>query len=174
MISYTNGDILQSPAQVITNPVNCVGAMGKGLAEQFKNRYPEMYKDYRARCAQGAVKPGQPYLFENDEVQVLNFPTKRDWREPSRLEDIDAGLAYLAQHYKEMGIYTLALPALGCGLGSLDWNDVEPLIERHLGSLPDLEVFVYLPKPTGQIAREKNGTQQNGTENRDDFAARDL
>lgn len=145
MISYTKGDILQSPAQVITNTVNCVGVMGKGLAAQFKTKYPAMFQDYAKRCASGDVKPGQPYLFENDEVQVLNFPTKRDWRNPSLLQDIDGGLKYLAEHYRDMGIYTLALPPLGCGLGGLNWSDVKSLIEKHLSDLPDLEVFVYVP-----------------------------
>lgn len=144
MISYTTGDILSSPAQVITNAVNCVGVMGKGLALQFKSKYPSMFQDYSVRCKNNKVLPGRPYLYEDDQVQILNFPTKRDWRETSLLSDIEEGLIYLSQNFREMGIYSLALPALGCGLGGLKWNEVKPLIEKYLSALPDLEVFIYL------------------------------
>jgi O-acetyl-ADP-ribose deacetylase (regulator of RNase III) len=146
MITYIQGNIFESPAQVLTNTVNCVGVMGKGLALEFKKRHPDLFADYKKRCDRLDVKPGRPYLWENDKVQVLNFPTKRHWRESSRLEDIEEGLKYLAQNYEHWGIYTLALPPLGCGNGGLSWNEVKPLVETHLGPLSDLEVFVYLPK----------------------------
>jgi len=145
MVTYKSGDIFRSPAQVITNTVNCVGVMGKGLALEFKNRYPDMFREYKARCERGEVRPGKPYLFENNQVEVLNFPTKRDWRENSRLEDIEAGLKYLAENYAKMGIFFLALPPLGCGLGGLHWPDVRSLIEKYLAPIQDLEVFVYEP-----------------------------
>lgn len=174
MISYTKGDILQSPAQVITNPVNCVGVMGKGLASQFKTKYPALFQDYSKRCANGDVKPGQPYLFENDEVQVLNFPTKRDWRNPSLLEDIENGLKFLAEHYRAMGIYTLALPPLGCGLGGLKWNDVKSLIEKHLGELPDLEVFVYAPDTADYKFISSDTNTPTASKNGDGLAAQEI
>ncbi len=147
MITFVTGNIFDSPAQAITNPINCAGTMGKGLSLEFERRYPRLCIDYKARCAKGLVKPGHPYLWENDETQILNFPTKRHWRDNSRIEDIESGLKYLASHYQELGIYTLALPALGCGLGGLDWKEVKLLIEDHLGAIPDLEVFAYVPHP---------------------------
>lgn len=147
MVTFVTGNMFDSPAQALTNPVNCVGASGKGLSLEFDRRYPELSKDYKKRCEKGLVKPGFPYLWENDEAQVLNFPTKRHWRGRSRFEDIEAGLKYLAGQYQQMGIYTLALPALGCGYGGLEWKDVKPLIEKHLGPISDLEVFVYEPYP---------------------------
>lgn len=146
MITFVSGNIFESPAQVLTNTVNCVGVMGKGLALEFKAKFPAMFEDYQTRCNNQKVKPGEPYLWENDRVQILNFPTKRHWKEKSRLEDIEDGLRYLVGHYEEMGIYTLALPALGCANGGLRWDDVKTLIVKYLNDLPDLEVFVYLPK----------------------------
>jgi O-acetyl-ADP-ribose deacetylase (regulator of RNase III) len=146
MITYLEGNLFESSAQVITNTVNCVGVMGKGVALEFKNRYPAMFSDYQARCQSGKLQPGVPYLWENDRVQVLNFPTKRDWRNPSRLEDIADGLRYLANHYDELGIQSIAMPALGCGNGGLNWATVKSLIETHLGALSDLDVYVYEPK----------------------------
>ena len=119
MITYKPGDIFQSNAQVITNTVNCVGVMGKGLALAFKTRFPEMNDDYVQRCRDGLVKPGLPYLWENDVVQVLNFPTKRHWKLNSFLSDIEADLKFLAENYAQMGIASIALPPLGCGLGCL-------------------------------------------------------
>lgn len=143
MITYKPGDIFQSNAQVITNTVNCVGVMGKGLALAFKTRFPEMNDDYVQRCRDGLVKPGQPYLWENDVVQVLNFPTKRHWKQNSFLSDIEAGLKFLAENYAQMGIASIALPPLGCGLGGLNWIDVKNLINKYLGKIPDLDVYVY-------------------------------
>lgn len=151
MITYVTGDIFKSKAQVITNTVNCVGVMGKGLAYEFKKRYPEMFEDYKKRCEAQEVLPGKPYLWENENVQVLNFPTKRHWREDTRLSDIDDALKFLAENYAQMGITTLALPPLGCGLGGLDWSEVKVLIEKYLGSIIDLEVFVY--EPQGEAKR---------------------
>ena len=148
MVTYVQGDIFKSPAQVLTNPVNCVGVMGKGVALEFKNRYSGLFADYKTLCDKQEVIPGQPYLWENDSVQVLNFPTKRHWKEDSRLEDIEAGLKYLADNYTHMGIDSIAMPALGCGNGGLNWNDVRLLIDKYLGSIIDLDVYVYLPQQT--------------------------
>jgi O-acetyl-ADP-ribose deacetylase (regulator of RNase III) len=146
MVTYVQGDIFQSPAQVLTNAVNCVGVMGKGIALEFKNRFVGLFEAYETLCDKGEVKPGQPYLWENDRVQILNFPTKRHWRDDSRIEDIEAGLKFLAENYAKMGIDSLAMPALGCGLGGLSWSDVQPLIDKYLGSIVDLDVYVYQPR----------------------------
>lgn len=146
MVTYVEGNIFDSPAQVITNTVNCVGVMGKGLALQFKNKFPMMFEDYQKRCQSSQVELGKPYLWEDDRSQVLNFPTKGKWQEKSKLSDIEDGLKYLADNYAQMGLQSVALPPLGCGLGGLSWLDVKPLIETHFGSIPDLEVYVYAPK----------------------------
>lgn len=143
MITYKTGNIFNSPAQVITNTVNCVGVMGKGLALAYKKKYPEMFNDYKAKCNEGQVKPGQPYLWENDEVQILNFPTKRHWKQASLISDVEEGLKYLAKNYSQMGISSVALPPLGCGLGGLNWAEVKNLINKYLGSIEDLDVYVY-------------------------------
>lgn len=106
--------------QTITNTVNCVGVMGKGLALEFKRHFPDMFRDYAERCRKGAVVPGKPYTYRDMlGVTILNFPTKRHWREASRLADIEDGLDYLADHYQEMGITSLAMAPLGCGNGGL-------------------------------------------------------
>jgi O-acetyl-ADP-ribose deacetylase (regulator of RNase III) len=163
VVTFVKGDIFKSPAQVLTNTVNCVGAMGKGVALEFKNRYPQMFNDYKSKCDQGNVKPGQPYLWEDDSTQVLNFPTKRNWRDNSLLQDVEDGLKYLAASYEKMGIQSIAMPALGCGLGGLKWSEVQPLIVKHLGALPDLDVYVYEPQGAAIIQSDidarDSGTQ---------------
>jgi len=171
MITYVENSLFKSPAQVLTNTVNCVGVMGKGLALEFKTRHPAMFKDYKRRCDRGEVRPGYPYLWEDDRVQVLNFPTKRHWRDNSRLDDIEAGLKYLAAHYQDLGISTLALPQLGCGNGGLQWNDVRPLIEKHLAGIPDLEVFVYVTRVAKTSDREDAADRQQGSRDGDGLAA---
>lgn len=161
MITYMSANLLESPAQVLTNTVNCVGVMGKGIALEFKKRFPAMFDDYVSRCRRGEVRPGQPYLWEDDRTQILNFPTKNHWRHPSRLEDVDAGLREIATRYQEWGIATLALPALGCGNGGLKWVDVDALIALHLGSIPTLEVFVF--PPSGAMAEERESDRAGAT-----------
>lgn len=143
MVIFKQGNIFQSNAQVITNPINCVGVMGKGLALSFKNRFPRMFEDYQKRCHAGEVRLGRPYLWEDDKTQILNFPTKNHWKDHSHLDDIDRGLEYLAKNFSQMGISSIALPALGAGLGGLKRQDVMGLIEKHFATIDDLDVYVY-------------------------------
>jgi O-acetyl-ADP-ribose deacetylase (regulator of RNase III)/uncharacterized protein YwgA len=143
-LKITSGDLLKSRAQTLVNTVNCVGVMGKGIALAFRRRYPEMFKDYVARCDRGEVRLGEPYLYKASDRWIVNFPTKRHWRAVSRLEDIVAGLEYLEKHYKDWGITSLAVPPLGCGNGQLEWSVVGPTLARHLARL-SIPVELYAP-----------------------------
>jgi O-acetyl-ADP-ribose deacetylase (regulator of RNase III) len=156
MIIYKTGDIFKSSAQVITNPVNCVGVMGKGLALAFKKKYPSMYKDYKSLCNNNGLLPGQPTLWENEEVQILNFPTKRHWKDKSLLSDIEEGLKFLAKNYAKMGISSLAMPPIGCGLGGLYWQDVKTILNQYLGEIEDLDVYVYESKVSAKKSHNNN------------------
>lgn len=167
MISFVKGDLFQAPAQVLTNAVNCEGVMGAGIALRFKKQFPKMFADYAARCKIGELKIGKPYLYEDDSVQILNFPTKRDWRSPSQLADVEAGLKYLSEHYADMGIYSLAMPALGCGLGGLEWEEVKALISKYLSDLSDLEVVVFEPHSEAKAGPDKKGRQSDSKSNED-------
>ena len=148
MIRVRVGDLFNSQAQTLVNTVNCVGVMGKGVALEFRNRFPRMYEDYVERCRAGRVQLGEPYLYK-DLVGpwVLNFPTKDHWRSVSRLSDIEAGLEHLERHYREWGITSLAVPPLGCGHGGLEWRVVGPTLYRHLARL-DIPVELYAPHGT--------------------------
>jgi O-acetyl-ADP-ribose deacetylase (regulator of RNase III) len=140
-----SGDIFDSTAQTLTNPVNCVGVMGAGLALSFAKEYPDMLVSYQKACSQHAVRTGRPYVYPvSKDKQVLLFPTKNDWRNPSRLGFIQEGLKYLAFGYKILNITSLAIPSLGCGLGGLPLPSVLPMIYQYLGSI-DIPVEVYLP-----------------------------
>ncbi|HEV8720525.1 MAG TPA: macro domain-containing protein [Candidatus Binatia bacterium] len=146
------GDILQSKAQTLINTVNCVGIMGKGIALEFKNRFPEMFKDYAERCERKEVKPGVPYLYKTLlPPQIINFPTKDHWKSVSRIADIERGLQLLVRHYKNWGITSLAIPPLGCGNGQLEWKAVGPLIYRYASQM---EIPVELYAPYGTSPRE--------------------
>ncbi len=164
------GDIFQSNAQTLINTVNCVGIMGKGIALEFKKRFPEMFKDYVQRCERKEVKPGVPYLFKSlFPPQIVNFPTKDHWKSVSRVADIEHGIGQLMAHYKEWGITSLAIPPLGCGNGQLEWRVIGPLIYKYAGKLA---IPVEMYAPYGTPARElsekflsqpaTNGLQQNG------------
>lgn len=143
MILYVKGSLLQSPAQVLVNTVNTVGVMGKGIALEFKRLFPEMYHQYRELCEHGQFQIGTLWLYKSNNKWVLNFPTKKHWRNPSRVEYIDAGLQKLVNSYADLGIYSIAFPALGCGNGQLDFErQVKPLMEKYLRQLP-IEVFIY-------------------------------
>lgn len=150
MVNIFSGDLLESKAQTLVNTVNCVGIMGKGIALQFKERFPEMFKDYMDRCKCNEVKLGKPYLFKKlFPPWILNFPTKDHWRSVSKLEDIIHGLSYLIRHHKEWGITSLAVPPLGCGYGQLEWKIVGPTLYRYLSQL-DIPVELYAPHGTPQ------------------------
>lgn len=142
------GDMFESRCGTIVNTVNCVGAMGKGIALEFKKRYPEMYREYVDKCRLGEVKPGKPYIYNNaDGTRILNFPTKDHWRFPSRLSYVMDGLDWFVKHYEEYGVKSIAFPPLGCGNGGLTWETVGPLMYRKLCDLP-IEIEIYAPYGT--------------------------
>lgn len=148
MVKVLTGDILDSKAQTLVNTVNCVGIMGKGIALEFKEQFPDMFNDYVARCNRNEVRLGKPYLYKRlTPPWILSFPTKGHWRSVSRIEDIVKGLKYLLQHYKEWGITSLAVPPLGCGQGQLEWKIVGPTLYRYLSQL-DIPVELYAPYGT--------------------------
>lgn len=142
MIHYVKGDIFESPAPVIVNPVNCVGVMGKGLALEFKKRFSAMYTEYLKLCTQGKVNIGSLNLVHDGFTAILLFPTKNHWRNPSRLEDIEEGLKAFCDQYDEMEIDMIAFPKLGCGCGGLEWEDVKALMAKYLAPLP-IDVLIY-------------------------------
>ena len=143
MILYVKGELFQSPAQVLVNTINIVGAMGKGIALNFKRLYPEMFRQYRELCEQREFKVGMLWLYRSPNKWILNFPTKKHWRYPSRVEYIEAGLRKFVQNYADLGIHSIAFPPLGCGNGQLDFEkQVKPLMEKYLRQLP-IDVFIY-------------------------------
>jgi len=142
------GDILKSKAQTLVNTINCVGIMGKGIALEFKNRFPEMFKDYTMRCERKEMRVGQPYVYKSlFSQQIANFPTKEHWKSVSKVSDIERGLDYLLAHYKEWGITSIAIPPLGCGNGQLEWKVVGPLIYSRAKQM-DIPVEIYAPYGT--------------------------
>jgi len=148
MIVFKEGSIFDSQAQTITNAVNCVGVMGKGIALDFKNRFPEMFSDYAKRCKNKEIALGRPYLYVTQKRPwILNFPTKDHWRNASNLQCIIDGLKFLQSEYRNWEISSLAIPALGCGLGGLKWETVAPLLCEY-GKKLDIPVEVYVPLNT--------------------------
>ncbi len=150
MIEYKTGDILAEDAEVIVNTVNCVGVMGRGIALQFKNAFPENFRDYAAACKRGEVQPGRMFVFSTGRQLInprliINFPTKRHWRGKSRMEDIESGLKSLKAVIVNSNIRSIAIPPLGSGLGGLDWSKVRTRIERELADLDDVRIVVFEP-----------------------------
>lgn len=154
MIEYIQGDIFDSPAQVIVNTVNTVGVMGKGLALSFKQRYPAMFERYKLMCDKKLLTVGKLMLFYEPDHWLLMFPTKENWRNPSKLEYIEKGLMKFVTTYADKGITSIAFPRLGCGNGELDWNDVRPLMERYLKNLP-IDVYIYLGNNPENVPEHK-------------------
>lgn len=144
MITYVQGSLFSSPADVLVNTVNLVGVMGKGIAKEFKRIYPEMFREYRIVCERGELQIGTMHYWHGRNKSILNFPTKRHWRSRSQVEDIRKGLTTFAQTYDQLAVKSIAFPQLGCGNGELDWNsEVRPVMEEILGTLP-IEVFIHL------------------------------
>lgn len=149
MIVEGTGSLLAADAHALVNTVNTVGVMGKGIALQFKRAFPANYTVYRAACERGEVRLGAMFVHDRAVAgrhrYIINFPTKDHWRSSSRLVDIEAGLADLVRVVTELGITSVAVPALGCGNGGLHWGDVRPLIEAAFAELPDVTVTVFPP-----------------------------
>ena len=142
MLFYRQTDLLESGAQTLVNPVNCVGVMGKGIAREFKEREPAMFVAYKRICEKKQLAPGKLWLWHGTASLILNFPTKQHWRNRSKLEWIEAGLEEFVRHYRELGIVEISFPQLGCGNGGLQWAEVRPLMEKHLGSLP-IQIYIH-------------------------------
>lgn len=170
MIRFERGDILSAKTEALVNTVNCVGVMGRGIALQFKNRYPANFKAYAAACKLGEVQPGRMFVFDRREVvwprYIVNFPTKRHWRGKSRIEDIISGLESLVREMESRNIRSIAIPPLGSGLGGLDWRRVRPLIEQAMSRLEDVEVVVYEPGGSGDTASHRSTQVPAMTEGR--------
>ncbi len=149
-IQHLNGDLLkQEDVDAIVNTVNCVGIMGKGIALQFKNKWPDNFKLYKAACDAGTVQPGKMFVFDAGALAkphfIINFPTKQHWRGNSKIEFIETGLEDLVSQVRRLSIKSIAVPPLGCGNGGLNWADVKPLIVRAFASLPDVQVKLFEP-----------------------------
>lgn len=139
-------------AEAFVNTVNCVGVMGRGVALQFKQRFPENFKEYAKACKLGMVVPGRMFVYDSAQMLgprwIINFPTKRHWRGASRIEDIVSGLDDFVGQIVRLKVKSVVLPPLGCGLGGLDWQVVKPLIAKKLSALPDVRFIVHEPDST--------------------------
>ncbi|MBW4474306.1 MAG: macro domain-containing protein [Stenomitos rutilans HA7619-LM2] len=149
MLESCLGNLLETDVEALVNTVNCVGVMGKGLALQFKQAFPENFQEYRRACQSGEAKPGQMFIVPTGQLAnpryIINFPTKRHWKNPSRIEDIETGLLALIETVKRFGIRSIAIPPLGCGNGGLAWSRVAPLIEAAFAQVPEVRVLIFEP-----------------------------
>ncbi|MDR0971248.1 MAG: macro domain-containing protein [Bacteroidales bacterium] len=150
MIKYVIGDMLSAKTEALVNTVNTVGVMGKGIALQFKEQYPNNFAAYNAACKSNQITIGNMFVFEEkpmigDKKIIINFPTKKDWKHKSKIEYVEDGLKSLVEIIKKHNIKSIALPPLGCGNGGLNWNDVKALIEKYLSPLNYVNIIVYEP-----------------------------
>ena len=149
MLKFTSGNLLESKAFALVNTVNTVGVMGKGIALQFKNEFPHNYAVYQKAFLNHDLKIGQLLAVEDSSLHlgerlIINFPTKRHWKMPSKYEYVESGLIALVAYLQANPVKSMAMPALGCGNGGLDWQKVKPMIENHLFQL-DMPIWVYEP-----------------------------
>jgi len=150
MIEPTQGNMLEADAEALVNTVNCVGVMGKGIALQFKQAFPENFAHYAKTCKAGQMQPGRVLVFETGGMlnpkYIINFPTKRHWKGKSKMEDIESGLVDLIAQVRRLDIRSIAVPPLGAGLGGLSWQEVRKRIESAFTELPDVRVLLFEPK----------------------------
>lgn len=164
MIELKKGNLLLADADAIVNTVNTVGVMGKGIALQFSKAFPENFAAYERACKAGEVEVGRMFIQEHSSLEkshprfIINFPTKKHWRQPSRLEYVQSGLNALADDLKRLGIQSVAVPPLGCGLGGLSWTEVLPLIESAASRTPEITWQVYEPSGPPDAATMPNRT----------------
>jgi len=172
MIEFVEGDFFDFDADIRINTVNCVGVMGAGVALLFKNKYPKMYKEYVRQCKNNEISPGNPTVWKEGDMfstslEIINFPTKAHWKNPSEYEYIDKGLIWLEKYLKDKKGLTITLPALGCGHGGLDWRIVKKMIISKLSS-SDNRILVFNPKSSREI-KNKNSLSSNQLKELDDL-----
>ena len=164
MIRYTTGNLLEADVEALVNTVNTVGVMGKGIALMIKEAFPANFKAYAAASKVGEVEVGRMFITERGELigpkWIINFPTKKHWRHPSKIEWIEEGLEDLKRLVGELNIRSLALPPLGAGNGGLDWPLVRASIERKLGELADVDVVVFEPTSAYQNVAKRSGVEK--------------
>lgn len=140
----SNGDIFKSKCEALVNPVNIKGIMGKGLALAFKTKYPAHFENYKRACQSGEMTTEKVLAYQEiNGPMIICLATKADWRDSSKMEYVSAGLDDLVNRIKALGIRSVAIPKLGCGLGGLDWNKVRPLIVEKMSSLDGINVEIY-------------------------------
>ncbi len=164
MMRFLQGNLLDAPTEAVVNTVNTVGVMGKGIALMFKEAFPDNFRIYEEAAKRKQVRIGHMFVTENRTLEgprwLINFPTKKHWRQPSRLEWIVEGLQDLRRVVEEKGIQSIALPPLGCGNGGLDWSDVRPEIERALGQLSNVDIWVFEPTAKYQNVAKRAGVMK--------------
>jgi len=163
MIEHASGNLLDADVEALINTVNCVGVMGKGIALQFKQAFPENFAAYDRACRHGEVQFGRMFIHETGRLAnpryIINFPTKGHWKERSRIENVQAGLRDLLEQVRRLNIKSIAVPPLGCGNGGLDWADVAPLIEAAFAALPEVRVLVFRPAGAPKAEKMQVGTK---------------
>src|ERR1700734_444546 len=161
-MQFLKGNLLEANTQALVNTVNTVGVMGKGIALQFKNEFPNNFKEYLAACKAGDLQPGKLLVVKDmsptGEKIIINFPTKTKWHLKSKYEYIEKGLEALVDVIKEYDIKSIALPPLGCGNGGLKWEKVKPLIEHYLGPLNGVNIQVFEPNAAVKELLKKQET----------------
>ena len=164
MISYRKGDLFQAQTQALVNTVNEVGVMGKGIALQVRDAFPESSREYVDAAARGDIHVGHVLATRSHSMigpaWIIHFPTKRHWRQASRIEWVRDGLDDLVRVLDELGIRSVALPPLGCGNGGLDWDQVRPLIDSAFAQRPEIDVVVYEPSAAYQAAPKARGVEK--------------
>lgn len=164
MITYAKGNLLNADVEAVVNTVNTVGVMGKGIALMFKEAFPMNFKEYKAACKRDEVEVGRMFVTETGKLMgpkwIINFPTKKHWRQPTKMEWITEGLKDLKKVIENNNIRSVAVPPLGCGNGGLDWHDVRPAIEDALDSLSGVEVIVYEPTAEYQNVAKRSGVEK--------------
>lgn len=165
MIEIAKGNLLTAPVEALVNTVNTEGVMGKGIALQFRQAYPDMFKAYANACRTNEIRLGLMHVYDLGGLVggprwIINFPTKGHWRTKSQLTDIQSGLQDLVQIIVRLKITSIAIPPLGCGHGGLNWSEVQPLIESAFAELPNVKVLLFPPLGSPDVKTMPNRTER--------------
>ena len=159
MIEYTKGNMFECNADCLINTVNCEGFMGKGIAYQFKMRFPENNKSYVKACRTGTLTVGKVHSYIEEGITIVNFPTKNKWRENSKIEYIEKGMESFVELLPSLTVKRIAIPPLGCGNGGLDWIEVKKIVENKIYDISDKYDFIIFEPSTSYSATPKKPPQ---------------
>lgn len=155
-VMFTKGDLFHDhQLTAFAHGVSCAGNMDAGIALAFKKRWPAMYEDYRARCADKRVHLGDVLVWSDDKATVYSLAIQQHWKEKASLAALKRAVGKMVELAESARLESIGLPRMGTGMGGLDWNRAKSVL-LDAGSASKVGLIVF-----EQFIRSKAGGEDD-------------